>query len=65
MFAASLVGAIGSHAQSQNCIANVPSQPACQFPAITGVAWGMTAVWGQPRRLLALHFHHMSANQGN
>ena len=65
MFAASLVGAIGSHAQSQTCIANTPSQPACQLPAITGVAWGMTAVWGVSLAVSGIALHHMSANQGN
>ncbi len=65
MFAASLVGAIGSHAQSQTCIANTPSQPACQLPAITGVAWGMTAVWGVSLAVTGIALHHMSPNQGN
>lgn len=65
MFAASLVGAIGSHAQSQTCIANTPSQPTCQLPAITGVAWGMTAVWGVSLAVSGIALHHMSPNQGN
>ncbi|HNN93947.1 MAG TPA: hypothetical protein PKI03_16835 [Pseudomonadota bacterium] len=65
MFAGSLVGAIGSHAQGQNCVANVPDQPTCQFPAITGLAWSMTAVWGVSLAVSGIALHHMSANQGN